>query len=215
MDDEIRQLNKEEYDQLKAAAEHKRVKKSRLEVNADKIIENQLLIGEEGIEIGSKAWALRKNGWSLPRIARELGIPQQVLLDCLKEFEARVSMEAARMMTHFATLDIERIEDQMAYWLPIATGGPINIEKIRDGEVFSEPDFDRPLKASLWVLKAIETRLKILLALNGRSGGTEGSQTNIMVWLQQVLPGIGKAVSESQRPEPLILETEAEDRESL
>lgn len=215
MNEEIRELSQEEYDQLKRAAEHRRYYKGRLERNVDKMIESQMLIGEEGIEIGAKAWNMRKDGKSLWRIAKELRVPHDVLLDCLKEFESRVSMEAGRMMTHFANLDIERIEDQMAYWLPIATGGPINIEKIRDGEVFSEPDFDRPLKASFWVLKAIETRLKMLLALNGQGGGQEASQTNIMVWLQQVLPGVGKAVGEAKaRGEPLILETQAE-RESL
>jgi hypothetical protein len=123
-------------------------------------------------------------------------------------------MEAGRLMTHFCNLDIERIEDQMAYWLPIACGGPISIEKVRDGEVFSEADFDRPLKASHWVLDAINLRLKLLLAMNGRSGNTEAaSQNNIMIWLQQVLPGVTKAVTEHQergKGESLVLETQAE-----
>lgn len=216
MDEEIRQLNKEEYDQLKAAAERKRIRKSRIEINADKIVQGEMLVGEEGLEIGAKAWQMRKNGWSLPRIAKELSVPSSVLEECLKEFEARVSMEAGRLMQHFMTLDMERIEDQMAYWLPIATAGPINIQKIRDGEVFTEPDFDRPLKASYWVLHAIQTRLKMLLALTGRTGASEATNsTNILVWLQQVLPGVGKAVSESQqRADSLILETQAEERES-
>jgi hypothetical protein len=216
MDDEIREISKADYEKIKEAVKVKRYQNSRIAMNAARIADSQMLIGEEGLEIGAKAWEMRKKGWNLVRISRELGVPHNVLDDALKEFEARVSMEAGRLMTHLMTLDMERIEDGMAYWMPIATGGPINIQKVRDGEVFAEMDFDRPLKASYYVLHAIQLRLKMLLAMTGRAGDESPatSQTNIMVWLQQVLPGVTKAVEDARGGESLVLETRAE-RENL
>ena len=105
-------------------------------------------------------------------------------------------MEAAQAMEHYRVLDNERIEDLLKCWLPIATGGPIRIEKIRGGQVFSEADFDLPLKASYFVLQAIERRLKIMAASRPEAGKDGYGQTNVMVWLQSVLPSLQKIVQE-------------------
>jgi hypothetical protein len=208
MQDEIRELSKEEYEQLKAAAEARR-RPTILERNAREIVNNQFLIGEEGLEIGGKAWAMRKKGMNLTRISKELSVPYNVIEQCLAEFETRVAMEAGRMMHHFLALDNERIEDMLESWLPLAQATPITIEKVRGGEVFREEDFDRPLKASYFVLHAIQLRLKMMLATlrPGSPQEAASANTNIMVWLQQVLPGTAKAVSGK---EFLVLETAAE-----
>lgn len=207
--DPIRQLSQEEYDKLKSRYKTK----TRLEANAAEIVRQQMLIGEEGLEIGGKAWEMRKKGRSLARIAKELKVPMEVLQDCLKEFETRVSMEAGRLMTHCMALDIERIDDMMGYWFPLATAGPINIERVRAGEIFSEADFDRPLKAGYFVLQAIAMRLKMLLAMQGKESANAeqlpGNQ-NIIIWLQQVLPQVTKELQLGHNGERLVLETQAE-----
>jgi hypothetical protein len=211
MNDEIKQLTREEYEKIKEAA-RSRTRQTRVERNAQKIAQNEMLVGEEGLEIGAKCWNMRKAGASLHKIARELNVPIAVLEECLREFEARVSMEAGRLMTHFLALDNERIEDMLSYWLPLAQSGPIMIEKVRDGEVFSEPDFDRPLKASYFVLHAIQMRLKMLMA-SARPGEASAVTTNnIVLWLQQVMPGASAAVghSRTQAKDNLVLETAAE-----
>ena len=99
-------------------------------------------------------------------------------------------------MEHYRVLDNDRIEDLLKCWLPIATGGPIRIEKIRAGQVFSEADFDLPLKASYFVLLAIERRLKIMAASRPEAGIDGHGQTNVTVWLQSVLPSLQKIVQE-------------------
>jgi hypothetical protein len=110
-------------------------------------------------------------------------------------------------------LDDERIEDMMRYWLPIACHGRIRIEHVRDGEVYSEVDFDRPLKASFFVLQAINMRLKLLMA--ARPEGAKESQTSVLVWLQQVLPGVARVVQQVERQPREMLEmgTEAEEQD--
>jgi hypothetical protein len=215
MSEEIKELTREEYESIKQAA-RARTKPSALERNASKILNSEMLVGEEGLEIGAKVWNLRKAGASLHKISRELNIPLKVLDDCLREFEARVSMEAGRHLAHYLALDNERIEDMMAYWLPLAQAGPITIEKVRAGEVFSEADFDKPLQASYFVLRAIQMRLKMMLATAQPAQANAVTTNNIVLWLQQVMPGAGAAVSHSQAQakDALVLETAAES-ESL
>jgi hypothetical protein len=84
-----------------------------------------------------------------PKTLNYFELPLAVIRNCLEQFEARVSVEAGRALEHYRRLDDERIEDLLKYWLPIATGGPIRIEKVRAGEVFSEADFDCPLNVSV------------------------------------------------------------------
>lgn len=162
---------------------------------------------------GLKVWELRKAGYSRREIAERLEIPLKVIDDCLGEFESRIGMGAGRAVEHYRVLDNERIEDLLRYWLPIATGGPIRIEKKRGGEVFSEADFDRPLRASYFVLQAIERRLKILAAGRPEDRKDGYSQTNVAVWLQSVLPSLEKIVQqvEDGASTDLVLKRESEN----
>lgn len=209
LDEPIPRLSPEEYELLTQSILKSR-KPPRIQAIVNKILESEITAGEEGLEIGAKVWQLRKKGWSRTEIRKELGIPQTVLDNCLREFELRMGLEAGRMMEHYRLLDDERIEDLMRYWLPIACEGKIRIEHMRsNGETYTELDFDRPLKAAFWVLAAVNQRLKLMMA--ARPEGARESQTNVLVWLQNVMPGIQKVVQNVEAPrEVLILETEAE-----
>jgi hypothetical protein len=193
----LRHLSKEEFEQLRGAirATERQRPKPRLQVNAERIAEAQMAAHEEGLEIGLRAWELRKAGKSKRAIVKEMGIDATVLDTCLQEYETRLGMEAGRMMEHYRNLDDERIEDLMAYWLPIAQHGRIRIEHVRDGEVYSEVDFDRPLKAAYWVLHAMSMRLKLMMA-SRPEGTARDSNTNVLVWLQNVLPSVSRVVQE-------------------
>lgn len=210
----LRHLSKEEFDLLRASIrQSRRPATPRIATNANKIAQAEYAAGEEGLEIGLKIWKMRKAGKTKGQILRDLDISSTIFDTCLREFEIRMGLEAGRMMEHYRMLDDERIEDMMRYWLPIATGGPIQIEHARNGEVYSEADFDRPLKAGFWVLAAMNMRLKIMMA--ARPEGAKESQTNVLVWLQQVLPGVSRVVQEVEKTAPgreiLLMETEAEN----
>jgi hypothetical protein len=192
----IRRLSREEFEALRASIiASRKPAQTRLQANANKIAQAEMALHEEGMEIGLLVWEGRKAGRTKRAIAKELGISATVVDACLTEFETRMGMEAGRMADHYRMLDDERIEDLMAYWLPIAQHGRIRIEHVRDGEIYSEVDFDRPLKAAYWVLQAIGMRLKMMMAARPE-GGTKAADTNVLVWLQNVLPGVSKVVRE-------------------
>jgi hypothetical protein len=203
----IRMLSKEEYAALQG--QERPQPKSRLQINANKIANGEMAVHEEGREIGLKVWEMRKSGKPKRKIVKELGISEAVIDTCLAEFETRMGMEAARMMEHYRMLDDERIEEMMSYWLPIAVHGRIRIAHIREGEVYSEVDFDRPLKAGFFCLQAMNMRLKLMSACRPEQAKESG--TNTLIWLQQVMPGITKVVREVEAArDSLVLETEAE-----
>lgn len=204
-DEPIQYLTRAQFEELRAEA---RKHKQRIQANANKIAEAEVAAYEEGLEIGLKIWKLRKAGHPFNEIRHQMGISKTVMDTCLREFELRMGMEAGRMAEHYRMLDDERIEDMMRYWLPIACEGRIRIEKIRDGQAFSEMDFDRPLKAGYWVLQAMNMRLKIMAA--ARPEGQKESNTNVLVWLQQIMPGVQNVVKNIEQVETLVMETEAE-----
>lgn len=211
----IRELTREEFELLRASIREDRNRRTetRIQSNAKRIAEAELSAGEEGLEIGLKVWTMRKEGCSRTEIRKKLGISHTVLDSCLQEYELRMGMEAGRMMHHYRALDDERIEDMMKRWLPIACAGKVTVERTgRDGEIYTEEDFDRPLKASYWVLHAMSMRLKLLMASRGDAAKEGG--TNVLVWLQGVLPGVQKVVQtveqQAQGREILVMETEAE-----
>lgn len=216
-DEPIRHLSAEEFAALRASIRESRKathNKSRIQINANKIAEAEYAAGEEGMELGLKVWQMRKAGYSRSEIRKELGISLTVMDTCLREFELRMGMESARAMEHYRLIDDERIEDMLRYWLPIACHGRIRIEHVRDGEVFSEVDFDRPLKAGFFVLAAMNMRLKLMQA--ARPEGVKEGSSSVLIWLQSILPGVQKVVRNIEETSPkLILETEVENgRES-
>lgn len=209
----LRPLTEEEFERLRASIrESRKPPETRLQVNAKKIAQAQMAIHEEGLEIGLKVWNMRKVGRSKRAIQEELGISDTVLENCLREFETRLGMEAGRMAEHYRLLDDERLEDMIATQLPVAVHGRIRIEHVRNGEVYSEVDFDRPLKAGYFVLHCINTRLKMLAAARPESGAKETS-TNVLVWLQQTMPGITKIVQQVQETPFLDTETDNAPRD--
>jgi hypothetical protein len=194
----IRELTQAEYEELTAGLSrgHQGTTKTEAQLSSGTLDDAEAAPSQEAMELGLKIWELRKAGYSRLEILQRIKIPLKVIDDCLREFESRIGMEGGRAMEHYRVLDNERIEDLLKCWLPIATGGPIRIEKIRGGEVFSEADLDLPLKASYFVLQAIERRLKIMAASRPEAGRDGHGQTNVMVWLQSVLPSLQKIVQE-------------------
>jgi hypothetical protein len=170
------------------------------------------------MEIGLQVWRLRKAGHNFYEIHKQLELPLSVIHEACRQFEVRVSMDTARALEHYRSLDDARIESLLKCWLPIAIGGPIEVQKVRDGQTYTELDCDLPLKASYLVLQAVERRVK-LMAANQPGAGKDGQgETNVLVWLQQVLPNINKVVQQGKDGsagggEPLILESEAENWE--
>lgn len=197
-DEPLRPLSQQEFETLQASLrENRRPPETRLQANARKIAQAELSIHEEGLEIGMKVWDARKAGKSKRTIQKELKISDTVMESCLREYEMRLGMEAGRAVEHYRLLDDERLEDMIATQLPIAVHGRIRIEQVRNGEVYSEVDFDRPLKAGYFVLQCINTRLKIMSAARP-DGGAKEANTNVLVWLQQTMPGITKIVQQVQ-----------------
>jgi hypothetical protein len=88
----------------------------------------------------------------------------------------------------------------------------------RNGRTYTELDTDTPVKAATIVLGAIKSRIQLLMACRPESaGGKDGhGQTNILMWLSQVMPGVQKVVNQiegapvSRAGQNLVLECEAE-----
>jgi hypothetical protein len=202
-DETIREVSHEEYQRLRYQimdCRRKRIAR-RLQDAATGLFRSQQTMEEEGFEIGHRVWQMRKQGRSLREISKSLRIPEQTLKPCLQEFEQRTMLEVGRAIEHFRALDTERLEDLMEAWLPIATGGPLKLERERDGMLVTELDYDRPMKASFIVLKVVETRIKLMLA--SQPDKSVQNETNVMVWLQQVMPQVSQAVRNVEAaPEP-------------
>jgi hypothetical protein len=170
------------------------------------------------IELGSQIWEMRKRGLSVYEIHRRLGIPMEAVKEILEQFERCFYPDVGQMMQHYAALDDARLEALIMRWLPVATGPALEVEKVgRNGRAFTELNTDTPVKAATIVLGAIKSRMQLLMACRPESVGKDGSgSTNILLWLNQVMPGIQKVVSEVEsatvsRPrETLVLECEAE-----
>ena len=87
----------------------------------------------------------------------------------------------------------------------------------RNGRTYTELDTDTPVKAAAVVLGAIKSRIQLLMPCRPESAlGKDGSgSTNILLWLQTVLPSIQKVVQQTDAPfsrgrQTLVLECEAE-----
>lgn len=140
--------------------------------------------------------------------------------EILLRFQQHFYPDVGQAMSHYAALDDQRLEDLVSRWLPVATGPAPEVEKIaRNGQTYTELDTDTPVKAANVVLGAIKGRIQLLMACRPESvnGGKDGSgSTNILMWLNQVMPGVQKIVSQVERTsvsrgkQTLVLECEAE-----
>jgi hypothetical protein len=214
----LRELTQAEYEELisRSRGKHQVSLNAETQLRSGVLADAEVARSREAMELGLKVWELRKAGFNRFQILERLEIPLNVIDDCLREFESRIGMEAGRAMEHYRVLDNERIEDLLRCWLPIATGGPIQVEKKRAGEVFTEADFDLPLKASYFVLQAIERRLKIMVGSRPEASKDGYGQTNVLVWLQSVLPSLQKIVQQVEEGDTesakkgVVLKSEAE-----
>jgi hypothetical protein len=171
------------------------------------------------LELGSKIWEMRRRGFSRYEVHRRLGIPMEAVNEILLGFQQHFYPDVGQAMSHYAALDDQRLEDLVSRWLPVATGPAPEVEKIgRNGQAYTELDTDIPVKAANIVLGAIKGRIQLLMACRPESAsGKDGSgSTNILMWLNQVMPGIQKVVTEvenapvSRGRQNLVLECEAE-----
>ena len=171
------------------------------------------------MELGSRIWEWRKKGVSVYEIHKRLGIPMDAVKEILEAFEKAFYPDVGTMIHSYALLDDARLESLIQRWLPVATGPAPEVEKVsRNGQPYTELDTDTPAKAATIVLGAIKSRIQLLTACRpeGPNGKDGHGQTNILMWLSQVMPGIQKVVNQvesapASRPrQTLVLECEAE-----
>jgi hypothetical protein len=174
----------------------------------------------QAMELASKIWEMRKRGVSIYEIHRYFGIPMEAVKEILGEFERQFYPDVGQAMAQRFALDDQRLEDLFRTWLPIATGGPVEVTKIdKRGSCYTELDSDLPLRAAGVVLQAIARRIQLTVACRPESiNGKEGTaSSNVLVWLSQVMPGIQKVVQQVESApvsrtgrQELVLECEAE-----
>jgi hypothetical protein len=192
MNDTIRELSLDEYATLR----------SQIEGDLPPVSND-----EATTLLGRRIWKLALKGKNRDYIAQKLQVALPILDQALNAYSLRLGAS----VDHYRLLDNERLEKLIGYWLPIATGGPVNIQKIRNGEAFWESDFDRPLHASHFIVQAIQQRLKLMSATGGISELIKGipgtgdpdrpySERQIIIWLKEVLPSIERITRELELP---------------
>jgi hypothetical protein len=222
MDEPFRQLSQEEFDALRAnilasrkphegqAPEEKRA----TEPAPGAAGESSHSV--EAAELGHKIWQWRKRGLSRYEVSRRLSIPVTEVDELLAQFEKQFCPDIGAWMAHHAMLDNGRLEDLIRTWHPVATGGPVEIQKVdKHGTVSTEIDAETPLKASAVVLGAIKTQIQLLVACRPETmNGKDSSATTTLVWLQTVLPNLQKVVQQVDSVEVprerLVLECDSE-----
>jgi hypothetical protein len=171
------------------------------------------------LELGAKIWELRRRGLSRFEVSKRFGIPMEHVTEILEQFQSHFYPDVGAALHHYATLDDARLESLMARWLPIATGPALEVVKMTRHGSCIQLDHETPARAAAIVLGAIKARVQLLLACRpeGANGGKDGGGgTNLLVWLQNVMPGIQKVVTAVEgtpvsRPrQTLDLECEAE-----
>lgn len=162
---------------------------------------------DDTLKLGRRIWNLALAGNTRDQIAERIKVPIEVLDEALNAYRLRLGLS----VDHYRMLDNERIEKLITYWLPVATSGPLKIQKFdKEGVPFVEEDFDRPLKASQFVLGAMERRIKIIAGTHElvQSSGFPGSSTegakayterNIVIWLREVMPAIERITREAEQ----------------
>jgi hypothetical protein len=156
---------------------------------------------DDAAKLGRRIWQLALAGNNRDQIAERLKIPLELLDETLYAYRIRLGLS----IDHYRLLDNERLDRLLVRYLPMALGGPITIQKIREGEAFCECDFDRPLKAGQFALQLMSQRTKILSASTqleaaggapGSPGGKDYTERNIVIWLKEVMPSIERITRE-------------------
>jgi hypothetical protein len=159
------------------------------------------LTQDDSVKLGRRIWQAALAGNNRDQIAERLKIPVELLDETLYQYRLRLGLS----IDHYRLLDNERLDRLLLRWLPVALNGPITIQKIKAGEVFSESDFDRPMEAAKFALQLISQRPKILGATAqlesaggtpGSFGGKEYGERQIILWLKDVMPSIEKIARE-------------------
>jgi hypothetical protein len=162
---------------------------------------------DEAMTLGRSIWKWAMKGLNRDEISRKLKIPLTVLDESLKAYHGRLGFS----IDHYRLLDNQRIEKMVTWWLPVVLKGPKEITYVDQGEGFGteaeefqkqvDADFDMRLKASQFVLQAIEKRLKVLGATQDLLGagmelGSPQTERQIVIWLRDVMPSIERLTRE-------------------
>jgi hypothetical protein len=108
--------------------------------------------------------------------------------------EARkLSIEGRRAVDHFRALDLERLEDLIARYMPVALGEDISPEKSDD------EGLEVGIRAAEVVLKAIRQQAT-LLGLGDPGRGKNAHGPNVLGSLQDSLPSVAKLVASAALP---------------
>jgi len=157
---------------------------------------------EQTTKLGRKVWQLALKGNNKDAISQKLKISMEILDDSLAAYRAKLGMS----IDYYRGLDNAHIDELVSNWLPVATAGPVLLQKIKGKEVVIEEDFDRPIKAAYLVLHSLQARGRILGAtqtLGGGetpAGGLEGAKSyterQVVIWLREVFPSIERITRE-------------------
>jgi hypothetical protein len=142
---------------------------------------------EEALSLGSQAWQLRKEGYSIWTIAKRLRVPGDLLVQILENFEGQLVLEARHAVDYYRALDLERLDELIAHYLALALS-PIDSQKIDAAEL------DHSLKAAALIVRTIEAKARLLgLGELGREKSFAGR--DVSDWM----PSISKLLA-SARP---------------
>lgn len=156
---------------------------------------------DQTIKLGRRIYQAALAGNNRDQIAERLKITLELFDEALYAYRLRLGLNVET----YRLLDNERLDRLLLKWLPVALGGPITIQKIKAGEVFTDPDFEKPLEAAKFVLQILDKRAKILGGaekteaaggMPGSVGGKEYSERTITIWLREVMPNIEKITRE-------------------
>jgi hypothetical protein len=190
---EFRELTEKEYEDALRKIRLANGERPALQDSTPAVCNGHPAVTEEALELAAEAWKMRKAGSSLWTIAKHLSVPIDFLSQVLASFEAQVSLEARRAVDHFRALDLERLEDVIARYMPVALGQEINLQSSED------ESFESAMKAARLVLRAIGQQAT-LLGLGDPERGKNVHGTNASVCLQDSLPLITKLVASATFP---------------
>jgi hypothetical protein len=123
-------------------------------------------------------------------IVPRLSVPIDFLVQVLESYECQLILEGRRAVDHYRSLDLERLQELIAHYLPLAL---LEID-LQDIDAIDAAELDHSLKAANLVLKAIGEKARLLgLGELGREKNFAGK--NVSGWLESNLPAITKLLT--------------------
>jgi hypothetical protein len=130
--------------------------------------------GEEPTTRALEAWNARLAGHAIIDIAHDMGVSIELAKSLLREVHAAIYEDLKENIDLNRQLDLGRIDSIIKAHLPIATGGDE--------------------KSAAVVLRAIGQRAQLTGAVAAPDPGRGPGPTNVLLWIQNQLPGINRIV---------------------